>query len=228
MNGSLPILLLGFFLGIKHAFDADHVIAVTTIVSKHKNPLKAALIGTFWGLGHTTSLFLTGLIILLLKVSIPAKISLILEGMVGLMLVYLGLKVLINKEIEHLHQHDHDIEMHSHRHDHNLTSHFHQHKKSFFIGVFHGLAGSGALMIMVLSTIKSTVEGLYYILLFGLGSIGAMTTISLAIGFPFIYSAKKFPLLNRKLNLAAGIFSIAFGIFIVAGSINLTFFSKLF
>lgn len=191
MPSLLFTLILGFMLGIKHAFEADHVIAVSTIVSEQRNPFKAALIGTFWGLGHTTTLFIIGIIVLLLKLSIPEKLSLLLEGLVGIMLIILGIRVIIK----------------------NNLLHTHKHHVSFLVGLIHGVAGSGVLMLLVLSTISSLLEGLYYILLFGLGSVLGMSTMSFIIGVPFLYSASKFPKLEKYLRFGAGVLSILFGCF---------------
>lgn len=212
----LSTLILGFFLGIKHAFEADHMIAVSQIVNKHNNPLKAALVGTFWGMGHTTSLFIIGLIVLLAKISIPINISLLFELLVGVLLVFLGIKSLTKiKSIIHSHIHKHYDQTHSHAHQHSSQEHKHSHKSSFIIGSLHGLAGSGALMILVLSTIRSTLSGVFYILIFGLGSILGMTAISVLLGVPFIYSTKKFPKVSLYINLIAGVISIVFGLFII-------------
>lgn len=186
-------LVLGLILGIKHAFEPDHIIAVSTIVVGQKNPFKSALVGTFWGLGHTTSLFITGILVLLLKLSIPQNLSSFFELFVGIMLVILGVRAIRQKRLT----------LNSHR----------KHHTSFLIGTVHGLAGSGALMLLVLSTIPSLSQGLYYILLFGVGSTLGMSTMSFLVGLPFIFSASKFPELEKYLRLIAGTLSILFGLF---------------
>lgn len=203
---SSPVtLLLGFGLGIKHAFEADHVIAVSTIVSEQKNPLRSALVGTFWGIGHTVTLFVIGLIVLLFKVSIPEYISMSLEFIVGIMLVVLGIltvfqaRKITQTEEEHLDAH--------------AKNKKHTHHKSLIVGSVHGLAGSGALMLLVLSTVSSVMEGIYYVLLFGFGSIIGMSLMSILIGLPFIVSAKTFPNIEKYLRTAAGAVSILFGIY---------------
>src|SRR3990170_3695862 len=141
MNQSAAILALGFVLGIKHAFDPDHIVAVSTIIKDNRQPIKAALIGIFWGIGHTFSLLLTGLLVLLLKINIPPEISLFLEMTVGVMLVFLGFKSVFAREKSgHTHFHLHGKSHHAHSHDHNL-SHHHSHRRSFWIGIIHGLAG---------------------------------------------------------------------------------------
>ena len=90
--------LFGIFLGFKHALEADHLTAVMTLVTEHKNSFRAALIGTFWGIGHTTTLFMVGLAVLILKINIPLRLGLGLESLVGIMLVILGIRALLKTE----------------------------------------------------------------------------------------------------------------------------------
>jgi len=211
MERQLSILVFGFLLGIKHSFETDHVVAVTTIVSEHKKLLQAALVGTFWGMGHTTTLFVIGLSVLVLKIAIPQQISLFFEMIVGITLVVLGLAAIYRTVSFHIHVHTHSHLTHVHQHMHTNTSHSHVHKKSFLMGTLHGLAGSGALMLLVLSTIRNTMEGVIYILLFGIGSAGGMTVISLILGLPFLLSTQKFPNIQKYLSLVAGIISVVVG-----------------
>lgn len=213
MPSLLFTLFLGFLLGLKHAFEPDHVIAVSTITAEQKNPLKAVLVGTFWGLGHTTTLFIIGIIVLLLRVSIPEKLSLSLEGLVGLMLIILGLRVLRQNESLHSHKHQHDKKEHQHYHLAGKKG-YHRHHISFMVGLIHGIAGSGALMLLVLSTITSLLEGLYYILIFGLGSSLGMSLMSFIIGVPFIYTKNKLPKLENYLKIGAGVLSVIFGVIV--------------
>lgn len=216
MDQTIPLLIFGFLLGVKHAFDTDHMVAVSTMISEFKNPLRAALVGTFWGFGHTTTLFIVGLIILLLKISIPENVSLFFELIVGFTLISLGVKAVWQSKINlHEHRHEHEETAHSHFHFHDLEKHFHGHHKSFFIGTVHGLAGSGALMILVLSTVHSIVEGIYYILIFGIGSIVGMSLISIILGFPLIYSTQKFPKAEKYMRIITGSLSILFGILLI-------------
>jgi len=203
----LSTLALGFFLGLTHALEADHMIAVSTMVTKSKNPFSAAFVGMFWGIGHTTTLFLVGLIVLVLQVSISKTVSTSLEGIVGIMLLFLGINTLRNTtQTMHEHEHVHNGKPHSHIH----TNHSHRHKRSFLIGTIHGLAGSGALMILVLSTISSVLEGVIYIILFGVGSIAGMSVMSLIFGLPMSYS-QRFVRLNKLVHLCVSFISVGFG-----------------
>lgn len=208
-------LFLGFLIGLQHAFEADHIVAVSTMVSEEKNPLKSALVGTFWGMGHTTTLFLIGLLVLLFKISIPERLSLFFELVVGLMLIFLGFRLILLKKLTHHHLHKHGGKEHAHPHIHPSIQHHHQHRRSFFIGGIHGLAGSGALMLLVLSTFRSMVEGVIYIILFGLGSVAGMTFTSTLLGLPLTFSVKKIPKIENYVKNVAGLISIIFGINLV-------------
>lgn len=215
--GILPFTLLGFgFLsGIRHAFEADHIAAVSTMAgSPAKNQ---SLIGAFWGIGHLAALFAAGLIVLLFRISIPQKVALSLELAVGIMLVVLGADALAkaNKYKIHFHRHRHGITEHIHFHSHiSGKSHLHGHiqlKKSFAVGLVHGLAGSAALTLLVLMAAESVLSGLSYILMFGIGSISGMVLISNVILLPFRIFQKNIQAANKALSLCAGLFSVAVG-----------------
>lgn len=215
---------LGLILGIKHALDADHVIAVSTIVSEHRSLKWASLIGAFWGLGHTVTLFAVGLLVIGLRLTIPPRVALGLEFLVALMLVILGASILwrsFGPERLHLHTHAHNPETHAHFHLHGSREEDHGHghpsnsmRKPFLVGMVHGLAGSAALMLLVLTTIPSPLAGLAYILIFGFGSVGGMLILSSLVGLPFILTARRFTALNLWIRVAAGAASVAFGIFL--------------
>ena len=221
----IATLGLGFILGLKHALDADHIVAVSTIVSEHKSISKSSLIGTFWGLGHTVSLFLIGLLVILLRLVIPPKLVLLMEFGVAMMLVFLGANIIwrfFRGRKIHIHPHEHDRLTHTHIHLHEEgkeTAHEHNHlikfgSKPFLVGLVHGVAGSAALMLLVLTTIPSPLTGLLYIVVFGVGSIGGMLLMSSLIGLPFVFTANKFAIINQGIKVLAGISSIAFGIFL--------------
>jgi len=215
---------LGLLLGIQHALDPDHLIAVSTIVSEQRNFKWASLIGAFWGLGHTTTLFIVGLIVIGLRVTIPPQLGSGLELLVALMLVLLGANVLrksFGAERVHLHTHSHNPETHTHFHVHENPKQDHGHghpfkamRRPFVVGMVHGLAGSAALMLLVLSTIESPLGGLLYIVIFGLGSVGGMLLLSGIISLPFILTAQRFSLMNRWIRVIAGIASVCFGLFL--------------
>lgn len=251
MTSLWEVLVLGLVLGVRHAFDADHLVAVSTIVSEYRNPLRAIWIGVSWGLGHTTTLLLAGGALLLLNLQIPHNLSLVFEFSVGVMLVILGLQTFraFRRRKVHIHSHNHSgsqPECHQHFHSHEAgADHSHhnssrwgslvrllvagttagEHRlekvrkdtkpyfrlKSYVVGTVHGLAGSAALMLLVLASMRSTWEGVMYILVFGLGSVVSMGIISILTSLPFS-SSNGVPRLNRVLQVASGVFSIAFGL----------------
>lgn len=230
---TLAVLGFGFLIGLKHATEADHLAAVSTIVAERKNLRSAAFIGGIWGLGHTISLFIAGIFVLLMNFQISEQTERLLEFCVGIMLFLLGLNVLI-KLLKggqlHFHTHEHGKHEHAHPHTHD-HEHKHSHSaandeinthhsfsfspRALIIGMIHGLAGSAALMFLVIPTIDSKFVGLLYVIIFGIGSIGGMMLMSFLIGLPFHFTALKFNLINRILQFAAGIFSIGLGLFII-------------
>ncbi len=221
----VTVLALGFVLGLKHALDPDHVVAVSTIVGESNSVKRSSLVGTFWGLGHTMSLLLVGIVVIALKVQISDRAALWMEFAVALMLILLGLKAMI-KPLRgwkvHIHRHSHDGSSHIHLHLHRPgEEHAHRHRhvigfgaRPFFVGMVHGMAGSAALMILVLATIPSALAGLLYIAVFGLGSVGGMLIMSSLISLPFVLTRKRFRLLSEGLQVAVGLFSLSFGLFL--------------
>jgi sulfite exporter TauE/SafE len=219
---TFSILTIGFVLGLQHATEADHLAAVSTIVSEKKNLLTASVVGGLWGVGHTISLFAVGLLVIFLKLEISESVEAKLEACVGLMLVILGLNALrklFYADKIHVHSHEHDGHKHVHIHTHSSESKEESHHRlsprSVVIGMVHGLAGSAALMLLVVPTIKSQAVALLYILIFGIGSIGGMMAMSFLIGLPFHFTAGRFDILNRGIRLIAGIFSLGLGISII-------------
>ena len=218
------VLGLGFVLGLKHALDPDHMAAVSTIVSESKSMKRSSLIGTFWGLGHTLSLLCAGIVVIALKVQISERIASWMEFGVALMLILLGIRAVL-KPLRgwklHVHRHTHDGGTHSHVHVHRPGEDEHQHRhlirsgaRPFFVGMVHGMAGSAALMILVLTTLPSAFAGLIYIAVFGLGSVGGMLIMSSLISVPFILTRKRFNVLSEGLQVAVGLFSLSFGLFL--------------
>ncbi len=223
---SIPAILgLGFFLGLKHATEADHLAAVTTIVSGRKSIWNSALVGGLWGLGHTISLFVAGIFVLLLNFQISERTERALEFCVGLMLTILGLNVfrkLVKGGKLHFHTHEHGGREHVHPHIHESEpdeAHTHHglslSPRALFIGMVHGMAGSAALMLLVIPTIDSRSLGLFYIVIFGVGSIGGMMLMSLLVSLPFRLTEFKFERINRLMQIAAGVISVSLGLWIV-------------
>ena len=219
---TFSVLVIGFVLGLQHATEADHLAAVSTIVSEKKNLFTASLVGGLWGVGHTISLFVVGLLVILLKFQISESVETKLEACVGAMLVLLGmnaLRKLFQASKVHVHSHEHDGHEHVHIHTHGQegaeSSHHRLSPRSVVIGMVHGLAGSAALMLLVVPTISSTAVAMLYILIFGVGSIGGMMAMSFLIGLPFHFTAGRFEILNRGIRLVAGVFSLCLGTSII-------------
>jgi sulfite exporter TauE/SafE len=219
---TFSVLMIGFVLGLQHATEADHLAAVSTIVSEKKNLLTASIVGGLWGIGHTISLFGVGMLVIFLKLQISETIEARLEACVGLMLVVLGLNALrklFQASKVHVHAHEHDGHRHAHIHTHaddrRDESHHRLSPRSVAIGMVHGLAGSAALMLLVVPTINSPALALLYILIFGIGSIGGMMAMSFLIGLPFHFTAGRFDVLNRGIRLVAGVFSLGLGFSII-------------
>lgn len=198
------ILALGFFLGMRHATDSDHVIAVTTIVSQEHKIGSAALTGIFWGIGHSITLLIVGAAIVLSGVVIPERLGMSLEFCVALMLVLLGLLNLggFRRNLK---------EAHDHSHGHG----FYLRLRPVVVGVVHGLAGSAAVALLVLPMIRKPVWALFYLFIFSAGTIAGMMLITTIIAVPITYSANRFQSFNRYVGVAAGAFSLAFGLFLV-------------
>lgn len=211
----LALMGLGFLLGLKHALDADHVVAVSTIVSRHRKLSKASLVGALWGLGHTTTLLVVGVAVLVFKLTIPERVAAGFELLVGIVLVALGLSVLwdLRRRRMHAHVHRHGEHEHWHLHSHeNSESHEHSHEgrlglRPLLVGMVHGLAGSAALMLLVLSTVDSVWLGVLYILIFGIGSIAGMLVVSTVISLPVVVLARW----QQGISLIAGLTSIVLG-----------------
>jgi sulfite exporter TauE/SafE len=225
---STPAILgLGFLIGLKHATEADHLAAVSTIVTERHSLWSSAIVGGIWGLGHTISLLIVGVFVLLLNFEVSERAERMLEFGVGVMLVLLGLNVLrklVQGGTLHFHEHEHGTRVHAHPHLHETGradepgSH---HGLSLFspralvVGMVHGLAGSAALMLMVLPTIESRPLGLLYIIVFGIGSIGGMMLMSFLVGLPFTLTALRFNRFNYILQSVAGLISIGLGLYII-------------
>ena len=249
MVSFLSILALGFFLGMRHATDPDHVIAVTTIVSNQRNNMRAALIGAFWGFGHTLTILVVGAGIILFNLVIPVRLGLSMELCVAIMLVILGLANVASflrsmpagsigdhdtDEVTHSHAHSHGDYVHNHPHAHPLEIHSHpsdhtqlawldrvfgrvglyQYLRPFVVGVVHGLAGSAAVALLVLTTIRNPRWAIAYLLIFGVGTVAGMMLITMSIASAFTMVGGGRQKFSHRLALASGLLSLAFGVFV--------------
>jgi high-affinity nickel-transport protein len=245
---NLSVILLGLFLGMRHATDPDHVAAVATIVSRQQTTRGAALIGSLWGIGHTLTITVVGGFIIVFDVVIPPRVGLAMEFAVALMLVALGLWSVAaplrrsasarpTGEVPggvHTHPHRHGDYIHDHEHGHAAGRHGHadestplsrldgwlaglgpyQAIRPLVVGLVHGLAGSAAVALLVLATIRNPLWAVAYLLLFGVGTIAGMMLITAVIAMPFAYTASRFAAVHRYLGLAAGLVSLGLGLFL--------------
>ena len=216
-------LTLGFTIGLMHAFDPDHVVTMSTMVSRERSIRRSSLLGAMWGLGHTTSLALVGLAVLALQLTIPPSLSKGMEFAVAMMIVALGGHLIWRTTKEcglHRHTHSHDGPAHAHVHfhsKHDRTDHHHHvprsNSKTFAIGIIHGLAGSAALTLAVMATMTSTIQGVLYILIFGLGSIGGMFLMSAIMSMPFAFLGKWVSGWQRPAQGMIGMLAVSFGLY---------------
>ncbi len=221
---------LGFLFGLKHATEADHLAAISSVLTEAGGLRRALRVGTLWGAGHTISILIAGGAVLALHLTIPDSVARGLEFAVALMIILLGasalLRALAGRPDTHRHAHEHGGAVHTHLHFHehepahppDAAAPPHDHAagsvgaRPLLVGMMHGLAGSAALTLLVLTEIPSAALGLTYLLVFGVGSIGGMAIMSVLLSLPFAATAGS-PSLNRTLRVAAGGLSLAFGLF---------------
>lgn len=237
----LSIVVIGFFLGMRHATDPDHVIAVSTIVTRQHSTRRAALIGMLWGLGHTATIFAVGTAIILFNIVIPSRLGLSMELSVGLMLILLGgwnlwdfFRAASSSSPAFHFEHSHSEHFHpgSYRQPLNLHPQASQQSigsqsdrclskagryqflRPLIVGIIHGLAGSAAIALLILVSIRNPAWGIAYLVVFGVGTILGMMLITLSIASTLRYAGSRFRRFNRNLAMASGLISVAFGVFI--------------
>jgi ABC-type nickel/cobalt efflux system permease component RcnA len=238
------LLLYALYEGVLHAFEADHILAVTNIVSQRNKIFPAFKDGIFWGLGHTSTIFLIGILMILFKVNIPEPSFSWFEAAVGLMLIlvasYRFYIFLHDEPVFHKHnrthhrdeqvtphtRHNEQTTFHAHRHEHAGENEFPHvqvhhskdnrlHKTSYGIGTVHGLAGSGALVVLVMTQIGTIANSLLYLLLFGIGSIVGMTLVAGVFSIPFSKKRIRSTLLRMILISVSSILCFAYGCYVI-------------
>jgi len=228
---ALPVLLLGFLLGIKHASETDHLAAVATLVTRQCSLRTTVTQGVAWGIGHGATLALIGSLVLALGRSLPARFAYGLEFAVGLMLIALGTDVLrrLRSRPLHIHVHRHGGTVHLHAHHHERGNNHdsayepeeHQHLhpsgtlRAFAVGMMHGMAGSAALIVLALGAVHSWVLGLIYIVIFGAGSVIGMALLSVVVALPLRLTAQAAGQWSRALTACVGLFSCGLGVLMV-------------
>lgn len=214
----------GFVLGMRHALDPDHVVAVSTIVTEQRGLRRSSLVGSFWGVGHALALFVAGGLILASKLSVPARVAAALEAGVAVMLVLLGALAIrrASRGLRlHAHRHSHDGSEHVHVHAHlkgeSPVNHHHAHPlgfglRPFLVGVTHGLAGSAGLALLVMGAAPSALAGLAYLGALAVGSIAGMFLLSALMSLPLTLLASRYQLLHLRFQMLAGACSLALGL----------------
>ena len=217
---------LGFVLGLRHALDPDHVVAVSTLVSKRAGLRRSSMVGTLWGLGHALSLGVVGGLIVMLKLRVPEAAATALESVVAAMLIGLGVAAMREalRHRVHAHVHVHEGRDHVHFHAHRQgepESHAHGHAlagglKPFAVGLVHGLAGSAALSLLALATAPTLLAGLGYVAMLGAGSMLGMLALSVLMALPLALLEARYASLHRKLQFASGAASLLLGVWLLA------------
>jgi hypothetical protein len=239
------ILALGFLLGMRHATDPDHVVAITTIVTRQQGIAKAGIIGALWGLGHTFTIFVVGTMIILFQVTIPPRVGLSMELTVAFMLILLGVlnltgtlrwlqekftpssRVLTPGDVcsgagpagtqrcDSAAQARSDSANQEFPLPGKLQSlGLYNALRPLVIGIVHGLAGSAAVALLVMTTIRNSWWAVAYLLLFGFGTIAGMMLITGIIAMPLAFSVTRFSGWNRGMAVASGLLSLGFGLFL--------------
>ena len=229
MSQLLALAAFGFLLGMRHATDADHVVAVTTILNRGQRLLDTTLIGALWGLGHTITVVIVGMLIIVFNVVIPPPVGLAMEFAVALMLIALGILNLtgslssVTERLTppapiHAHDHAHGGASHGHLHGHGehrgLVASLGRYQliRPVVVGLVHGLAGSAAVALLVLATIQDTGTALAYLVIFCIGVAAGMAVLTTVIGLPFMLSRARSAQINRWLTIGSGVLSLALGL----------------
>lgn len=257
MINLLAVLVLGFFLGTRHATDPDHVVAVTTIVTRERNLFRSTVVGILWGIGHTLTILVVGGGIILFGLVIPPRLGLTMEFSVAVMLILLGVfnLTVFRKTVDEIAVGNPvAASLHSHFHIHGDGTPGHtdvpprnfpaglaaparwfggilgslglyQTLRPVVVGIVHGLAGSAAIALLILTTIRNPIWGMAYLIVFGLGTVVGMAIITTAIALPSLYGTRRFARANRYFIAASGLLSLGFGIFL---AYHISFINGLF
>jgi hypothetical protein len=192
------ILLLGFVLGMRHATDPDHVVAVTTIVSDERSLWRASSIGAVWGVGHSITILAVGGAIVIFRLVIPPRLGLVLEFCVAVMLILLGMLTLSGRRVGSAT---------------NMA-------RPLVVGIVHGLAGSAFVALLVLAAVPRAMLQLLYLALFATGTIAGMALITLVVALPSAVTARRFVRAQGYLRVASGLASLVFGIVLVQRGVS--------
>lgn len=233
----LSFFTLAFFVGMRHALEADHVAAVSSLASNQTSTRNIVRTGAVWGMGHTLTLMAFAGSVIVLNATVPEHFTQWLEVAVGIMLIGLGGHIMyrLTRDRVHFHAHAHDDgrghslqHFHAHSHaeappnTHNPAHHQHDHKafpvRSLLVGMMHGMAGSGALLVLTASTAPTPLQGFAYVAVFGVGSILGMASLSILIAVPLTLSARFLTRANQVLQVLTGTATVGLGVFIISTS----------
>ena len=225
----ISLLALGFLLGLKHALEADHVAAVTSLVTRSASLRETLRVSGAWGLGHAATMIVFGTVLILLGATLPDNVVRALEAVVGVMLVVLGIDVLrrlLKKKIHvHDHTHDHGVRhVHVHMHERQVSRHEHAHAavlwpRALVVGCVHGLAGTAGLVLLALPTVSSGASAALYLVVFGVGTVAGMILFSLVISVPLAMSVQRLRWAAYGLEGTVGFANIVLGIWIAVQSL---------
>lgn len=193
MEGLSVAFVASLLLGMRHATDADHIVAITTIVNRERGAWRSSRIGVLWGLGHTVTILAVGSAIILFKLAFTARIGLSMEFCVAMMLMVLGILNLTRR---------------------GPASDAVPQLRPFVVGVVHGMAGSAAATLLILPFIDDVRWAVLYLAVFGLGTIVGMAMVTIAIAAPAAYAGNRIAGLQRGMRLASGVVSLAFGAYL--------------
>jgi high-affinity nickel-transport protein len=199
----LGAAILGFLLGLRHASDPDHVVAISTIVAHHRSAWAASRVGVAWGLGHSLTIVAVGGAMVALGLVLPPRVGLGLELVVGIVLVALGVSNLRSARVAGA-----GAEGHAHGASPGPLG------RAFLVGLVHGLAGSAAVAILALAAVPGPAAAMLYLAIFSLGTIVGMVAISLGVGAPLALASVRSPV-QRWIVAGSGALSLGLGLWLV-------------
>jgi ABC-type nickel/cobalt efflux system permease component RcnA len=212
-HGAIVVLLIAFALGLRHASDPDHLVAVSTLVAsgKERAGRSAGLLGAAWGAGHAVTLLLFGLPVIFVQTFLPAAVESLAEALIGVIIIALAARVLVRwrRGAFHAHRHEHDGNAHLHVHSHaREAAHAHAHSvrspvQAFGIGLVHGLAGSAGVAILIVAAVPDRATAVAALLVMVVGTAISMSVISAAIGRAFTAAGAR-RVFNRGVPALAG------------------------
>ncbi|MFQ5718629.1 MAG: hypothetical protein ACE5IK_03690 [Acidobacteriota bacterium] len=218
---------IGFLLGLRHAFDADHLVAVSTLVSRESRLRRAVSIGLLWAAGHTATVTAASLVLVAMHRSVNGRLAATFEFLVAILIIWLGFRLVLAARhgVVHSHRHVHGARTHRHIHLHSRRhghGHGHPHHPepprgrtpmiALSVGMIHGLAGSGTLTVLLAAAAHTPTDSLVFLVLFGAGSAVGMVATTLTMSIPVGWTLSGSAGTARAVQMALGVISIGFGV----------------